>query len=207
SSVFSPVNNEFEQRAAEIVGEELPDAAISLSHEIGRIGLLERENATIMNACLRDLAVQIVEAFNAALAEFGIDAPVYLSQNDGTLMSVDYAERYPVATFASGPTNSMRGAAFLSGILDCAVVDIGGTTSDVGVLQNGFPREASIAVEIGGVRTNFRMPDVFSFGRGGGSLVRDDGAVTIGPDSVGYELTQRGWRPPPGPNEKRVGLK
>jgi len=135
--------------------------------------------------------VHIVDAFNSALDELGIDAAVYLSQNDGTLMSVDYAERYPVATFASGPTNSMRGAAFLSGILDCAVVDIGGTTSDVGVLQHGFPREASIAVEIGGVRTNFRMPDVFSFGLGGGSLVREDGDLTIGPDSVGYELTER----------------
>jgi N-methylhydantoinase A/oxoprolinase/acetone carboxylase beta subunit len=191
SSVFSPVNDEFEQRAAEIVTEELPEAAISLSHEIGRIGLLERENATIMNACLRDLAVHIVEAFHTALAEFGIEAQVYLSQNDGTLMSVDFAERYPVATFASGPTNSMRGAAFLSGILDCAVVDIGGTTSDVGILHHGFPREASIAVEIGGVRTNFRMPDVFSFGLGGGSLVRDNGELTIGPDSVGYELTER----------------
>src|SRR5207237_377060 len=101
--------------------------------------------------------------------------PAYLSQNDGTLMSVDYAQRYPVATFASGPTNSMRGAAFLSGRLDCAVVDVGGTTSDVGVLQHGFPREASIAVEIGEVRTNFRMPDVFSFGLagGGGVLGRD----------------------------------
>jgi N-methylhydantoinase A/oxoprolinase/acetone carboxylase beta subunit len=191
ASVFSPVNSEFEQRTAEIVAEELPDAAISLSHEIGRIGLLERENATIMNACLRDLAANIVEAFNAALAEFGIEAPVYLSQNDGTLMSVDFAERYPVATFASGPTNSMRGAAFLSEILDRAVVDIGGTTSDVGVLQNGFPRDASIAAEIGGVRTNFRMPDVLSFGLGGGSLVRGDGELTIGPDSVGYELTER----------------
>src|SRR5205085_419334 len=192
SSVFSPVNSEFEQRAAEIVAEELPGTMISLSHEIGRIGLLERENATIMNACLRDLAVNIVEAFSAALDEFGIEAPVYLSQNDGTLMSVDYAERYPVATFASGPSNSMRGAAFLSGILDCAVVDIGGTTSDVGVLQHGFPREASIAVEIGGVRTNFRMPAVFSFGLGGGSLVRGAGpTLTIGPDSVGYELTTR----------------
>ena len=85
---------------------------------------------------------------------------MYLSQNDGTLMSVGYTEHYPVATFASGPTNSMRGAAFLSGLEDCAVVDIGGTTADVGVLQHGFPREAAVAVDIGGVRTNFRMPDV-----------------------------------------------
>ena len=58
----------------------------------------------------------------------------------------------------------MRGAAFLSGLDDCAVVDIGGTTSDVGMLQHGFPREAAVAVEIGGVRTNFRMPDVLSLG-------------------------------------------
>ena len=171
SSVFSPVNAEAEQEAAALIAQELPGAAISLSHEIGRIGLLERENATIMNACLRELASQIVAAFHAALAELGIEAPVYLSQNDGTLMAVDYAERYPVATFASGPTNSMRGAAFLSGLTDCAVVDIGGTTSDVGILQHGFPREAAVAVEIGGVRTNFRMPDVLSLGIGGGSHV------------------------------------
>lgn len=191
ASVFSPVNQELEEEAARILAAELPGAEISLSHEIGRIGLLERENATIVNACLRGLARQIVEAFQAALAEVGIQAPVYLSQNDGTLMSVGYTERYPVATFASGPTNSMRGAAFLSGVPDCAVVDIGGTTSDVGMLQHGFPREASIAVEIGGVRTNFRMPDVFSFGLGGGSLVRGNGQLQIGPESVGYELTSR----------------
>src|SRR5258707_13132336 len=131
-----------------------------------------------MNACLRDLAVHIVEAFRAALGELGIEAAVYLSQNDGTLMSVDYAERYPVATFASGPTNSMRGAAFLSGERDCAVVDVGGTTSDVGILQQGFPREASGAIDIGGVRTTFRMPDVFSLGLGGGSIVRFEPETT-----------------------------
>jgi N-methylhydantoinase A/oxoprolinase/acetone carboxylase beta subunit len=188
SSVFSPVNAEAEQEAAEVLAAELPTAAISLSHELGRMGLLERENATIMNACLRELATHIVAAFHAALAELGIEAPVYLSQNDGTLMSVDFAERYPVATFASGPTNSMRGAAFLSGLADCAVVDIGGTTSDVGILQAGFPREASVAVDIGGVRTNFRMPDVLSLGIGGGSHVS---GAEVGPQSVGYELTSR----------------
>jgi N-methylhydantoinase A/oxoprolinase/acetone carboxylase beta subunit len=96
-----------------------------------------------------------------------------------------------VATFASGPTNSMRGAAFLSGLDDCAVVDIGGTTADVGMLQHGFPREAAVAVDIGGVRTNFRMPDVLSLGIGGGSLVREGAVPSVGPQSVGYELTRR----------------
>jgi N-methylhydantoinase A/oxoprolinase/acetone carboxylase beta subunit len=131
-AVFAPVSAECEQQAAQLFAAQLPEVAISLSHEIGRIGLLERENATILNACLRDLAVRIIGALRAALAQFGITAPVWLSQNDGTLMSVEYAERYPVATFACGPTNSMRGAAFLSGLRNCAVVDIGGTTTDVG---------------------------------------------------------------------------
>jgi N-methylhydantoinase A/oxoprolinase/acetone carboxylase beta subunit len=192
SAVFSPVNPDFEQRAAEILGAELPDLPISLSHELGRMGMLERENATIMNACLRGLATHIVAAFNSALDEFGIDAPIYLSQNDGTLMTVGFAERYPVSTFASGPTNSMRGAAFLSGEENCGVIDIGGTTADIGVLHQGFPREASVFVEVGGVRTNFRMPDVLSIGIGGGSLVTRAGAdTTVGPESVGYQLTSR----------------
>lgn len=191
SSVFSPADPTPEVEAAEILIGEIPDLAVSLSHEIGRIGMLERENATALNACLRDLAGEIVKAFNTALAESGIDAPIYLSQNDGTLMSVDHAKHYPVATFASGPTNSMRGAALLSGELECAVLDIGGTTADVGILRHGFPREAAAEVEIAGVRTNFRMPDVFSVGLGGGSLVRAvraDAEVEVGPESVGYEL-------------------
>ncbi|MDF1524290.1 MAG: hydantoinase/oxoprolinase family protein, partial [Trueperaceae bacterium] len=189
SSVFSPVNTDMEQRAADVLREVLPDAAITLSSEIGRIGLLERENAAIMNACLQPLSRTTVQAFREALAQAGLAAPFFLTQNDGTLMSADHAERFPVLTFASGPTNSMRGAAFLSGIKDAVVVDVGGTTADVGALQHGFPREASVAVEVGGVRTNFRMPDVFSIGLGGGSHVERD-PVRVGPTSVGYRLTE-----------------
>ena len=103
-----------------------------------------------------------------------ITAPFYISQNDGTLMNADFATDYPVLTFASGPTNSMRGAAFLSGLKDAIVIDVGGTTTDVGVLQHGFPRVAALAVSIGGVRTNFRMPDTLSIGLGGGSLVQTE---------------------------------
>ena len=195
SSVFSPVNTEMEKQAAEILQGVLGDAVhVTLSSDIGRIGLLERENAAIMNACLRDLARTTVQAFRDALLGVGIDAPFFLTQNDGTLMSAATAEAYPVLTFASGPTNSMRGAAFLSGIKDAIVIDVGGTTTDVGALHGGFPREAGAAVEVGGVRTNFRMPDVFSIGLGGGSLVTGDErtGVSVGPHSVGYRLPQEG---------------
>ena len=189
SSVFSPVNAIMEERAAATVLEVIPDATITRSSEIGRIGLLERENAAILNSALRALADKTVTAFRKAITDLGIEAPLYLTQNDGTLMADDFAEAYPVLTIASGPTNSMRGAAFLSGLADAIVVDIGGTTSDVGVLTHGFPREASVAVEVGGVRTNFRMPDVYSVGLGGGSIVRTD-PLEVGPQSVGFRLTE-----------------
>ncbi len=189
SCVFTPINDAMEKRMAEIILAEAPGTQLTLSSELGRVGLIERENATIMNASLTDLAKAVVNAFRSALAELNLTCPFYISQNDGTLMSAEFAEKYPVLTFASGPTNSMRGAAFLSGIKDGIVVDIGGTTSDVGVLKDGFPRESAISVDIGGVRTNFRMPDVLAIGLGGGSIVRqtEDG-LTIGPDSVALNL-------------------
>ncbi|BCH21170.1 hydantoinase/oxoprolinase N-terminal domain-containing protein [Mesorhizobium sp. L-8-3] len=189
TSVFSPVSGEFEKQAGAIFAKALPDAHITLSSEIGRIGLLERENAAIMNACLRDLSAHVIEAFRKAIAETGIKGRFYLTQNDGTLMDAAFAEKFPVLTFASGPTNSMRGAAFLSGVSEAIVVDIGGTTSDVGSLHKGFPRQATVAVEVGGVRTNFRMPDVFSVGLGGGShVVETEHGIKVGPTSVGYRL-------------------
>ena len=181
-----------ELAAAEVVEKVFDGVPVSLGHEVGSIGLLERENATVLNASLRGLADRIVAGFQDAVRELGITAPLYISQNDGTLMGADYSNRYPVATFASGPTNSMRGAAHLSGQVDCAVIDIGGTTSDIGILRGGFPREASLAIEISGVRTNFRMPDVLSLGIGGGSLVdAEDGDIRVGPRSIGHLITER----------------
>lgn len=185
--VFSFMNREQERAAAEILAARLPDARITLSADIGRIGLLERENAAILNACLGTLADKVIDALGQALAQSGISAPFYLTQNDGTLLDAAQARRFPIRTVASGPTNSMRGAAFLSGLKDAIVVDIGGTTADVGILHGGFPRQSGVAVQVGGVRTNFRMPDVHSIGLGGGSVVGAD-LCDIGPASVGYRI-------------------
>jgi N-methylhydantoinase A/oxoprolinase/acetone carboxylase beta subunit len=73
TSVFSPINNEFERIAAEILVEAVPDAHVTLSSEIGRIGLLERENAAIMNACLCPLSGEVVAAFRTAIAKIGVN--------------------------------------------------------------------------------------------------------------------------------------
>jgi N-methylhydantoinase A/oxoprolinase/acetone carboxylase beta subunit len=192
TGLFSPVNADMELRAEEIVRNEVPDATITLSSKIGRIGILERENAAVMNASLADLSMTVVDSLRAALKKLSITAPFFISQNDGTLMNARFVEKYPVLTFASGPTNSMRGAAYLSGLKDALIADIGGTTTDIGVLANGFPRESSITVDIGGVRTNFRMPDVLALGLGGGSLVEESsGNVAVGPMSMGFRLTEQ----------------
>lgn len=187
--VFSPVETSHEDRVAAIIREEAPELSVTTSHDIGRVGILERENATALNASLGEIATRTIKSLTEAIRTMGLTAPFYLSQNDGTLMEAEYAARYPVFTIASGPTNSMRGAAFLSGVTDGIVLDIGGTTTDGGALVNGFPREASVAIEIAGVRTNFRMPDVLSVALGGGSIVRES-PVQVGPDSLGYRLTE-----------------
>ena len=192
TSNFAPVRPDIERDAAKVLRAVHPDIDLTLSSEVGGVGLVDRENAALINASLRTLSSRVVGSLRDALGRAGIHAPLYFSQNDGTLVSTDYAMRFPIVTCSAGPTNSIRGAAFLTGMKDAIVVDIGGTTTDLGFLVKGFPRETATPHLIGGVRTNFRMPDVLSIALGGGSRVRiSDGAVAIGPDSVGYELTER----------------
>jgi len=191
ASIFSPLDPGCEERARAILCEECPDANVTMSHHLGRIGLLERENAALLNAALIDLARKTVASFVEAISVSGIAAPLFLTQNDGTVMQAEMATALPVMSFASGATNSMRGAAFLSGLSDAMVIDVGGTTTDVGQLRRGFPREANSVVEVGGVRTLFRMPDLLSVGLGGGSLVETD-PIAVGPKSVGYRLISEG---------------
>jgi N-methylhydantoinase A/oxoprolinase/acetone carboxylase beta subunit len=192
TSVFASVSADHELAAAEVVCEELGDVHVSLSHEIGSVGLLERENATVLNGALVGVAREVGEALRDALARHGLEPAAFFAQNDGTLMALEEAIRIPVLTIGSGPANSMRGAAYLTGVQDAIVADVGGTSTDVGVLAHGFPRESTTPAEIGGIRTNFRMPDLVAIALGGGTVVHGrDGDVRIGPDSVGYELTAR----------------
>ncbi|MFT5531106.1 MAG: N-methylhydantoinase A/oxoprolinase/acetone carboxylase beta subunit [Candidatus Poriferisodalaceae bacterium] len=186
---FSPVDSSQEERAAELLQEHLPGARVTLSNRLGRLGLLERENAGALNASLLDLAQTTIAAFSSALTEAGFDenTRLFLSQNDGTMLGLEEAARYPVLTFASGPTNSMRGAALLGNVAEGLVVDVGGTTADFGALVAGYPRQANAAVEIGGVRTLFRLPDLLSIGLGGGSHVTLS-PLAVGPTSVGQRL-------------------
>lgn len=191
SSAFSPMNPEPERLLAQRIQLALPDVHITQSHKIGRLGILERENAALLNASLLKFADRVVKSFVTAIRQRGLKCRFFVSQNDGTLMDADFARQFPALTFASGPTNSIRGACKLTGLDNAIVVDIGGTTSDIGILQDGFPRESNVVIEVGGVRTNFRMPDILAIGLGGGSLVEDAGK-SVGPKSVGHQLVNEG---------------
>ena len=191
SAVFAPLDGSAEARAAEILRDVHPEASITESRKLGRIGLLGRESAGLLNAALRPLAARVTAAFADAASASGADAPLFIARNDGTIASAAAAAEYPVLSLSSGPTNSMTGAAFLSGASEGVVVDVGGTTTDVGYLRAGFPREAPREVEIGGVRTLFRMPDLLSIALGGGSLV-SEGGDRVGPQSIGFRLAEEG---------------
>ncbi|KAF2442386.1 DUF917-domain-containing protein [Karstenula rhodostoma CBS 690.94] len=197
--IFSPIDTveKQEERAAEIVKRELGNVDIVLSKTVANLGFLERENAAILNASVLSFARRTIASFQEPIKKLGLDCPVFITQNDGTILSGDAAARLPIRTFSSGPTNSMRGAAFLVGKQDhgeaMMVVDVGGTTTDVGLLlANGFPRQQAAYSELSGVRMNFSYPDVKSIGLGGGSLVRRvDGKLHVGPESVGYKLPEK----------------
>ncbi|KIN05893.1 hypothetical protein OIDMADRAFT_176029 [Oidiodendron maius Zn] len=194
--VYSPSNPRQEDEAKDILAAALgPDFDICCSYDIGRLGFIERENATILNASLRRFARHVIAGFSYAVQKVG-KCNLYITLNDGTLSKASAAAQYPVKCFRSGPTNSARGAALLGKAVleesddrEVLVIDVGGTTTDIcALLKTGYPRQSSAFVKIAGVRTNFTLPDVHSIALGGGSIVRQASRTLVGPDSVGAQL-------------------
>jgi N-methylhydantoinase A/oxoprolinase/acetone carboxylase beta subunit len=132
--IYSPSNPTQEKDAKKVLASELgPGFDISCSHAIGRLGFIERENASILNASLRRFARHAIAGFLHAVQKLG-KCKLYITLNDGTLSKASTAAEYPVRCFSSGPTNSARGAALLANVKaldesderEVLVVDIGG---------------------------------------------------------------------------------
>ncbi|KAJ5387880.1 hydantoinase/oxoprolinase [Penicillium cosmopolitanum] len=216
AGMYSPINHFHETKAKEILLRSMSDNGksgfkprITLSHEVSGLGFLARENAAILNATLRPLAEKTIYGFRKGMENIFKGSPytLYLTQNDGSVLGASEAIELPIRTFNSGPTNSIRGGELLwraaaeadgekygERTEPLVVIDIGGTTSDSGLLlPNGLPRMSSIMSLVGGVRTNFALPAVESIGLGGGSIIRtmDGGAISVGPDSVALELLEK----------------
>lgn len=167
SGIFSPINPNQEKEVSKILESYFHQKKIpfilTICSDISQLGILERENASILNASLTPLAYKTIKSFQNALVELKLEhSQLYLTQNDGTLINCERAKKFPVLTFSSGPVNSGRGASFLTGIKDAIFLDCGGTTLDVGVIVNGFPRLSQTTCNVGGVRTSFRL-NIFFF--------------------------------------------
>ncbi|ODV96711.1 hypothetical protein PACTADRAFT_54642 [Pachysolen tannophilus NRRL Y-2460] len=201
--IFANIVPDHEERAKKIIIRELGENVnVVMSHQVSGIGYIERENASILNASIMNFSKKIIHSFLSGIKNFGLICPVFLTQNNGTILTVEDVLQTPIRTFCSGATNSMRGASFLCSSVSqkeqatsVLVADIGGTTLDMGMLlPSGFPRLSSSYSTVGGVRMNFSMPFVESIGLGGGSIIRTDaktGELTIGPDSVGAEIVTK----------------
>lgn len=157
--------------------QELAVAALSplpttMSHQLGGIGIIERENAAVLNAALQPL-------FEKGFASL---KGIFLTQNNGSLFSLEEAVKLPVLTLSAGPANSFMGASHLANCSDATIVDIGGTSSDIGTIENGAVKRSFRLSEIAGVPLSLPMPDLISLAIGGGSVLHNN---HIGPQSVG----------------------
>jgi N-methylhydantoinase A/oxoprolinase/acetone carboxylase beta subunit len=188
--VFSPLYAEDERKAAELIHNELDaNIPLSLSSQVGSLGYIERENTTLLNAALKKVLKEGFASLSLTLENLGFQGECFITQNNGTLFTLAEAIEFPVKTISSGPTNSLIGACKLSGYPNGLVVDIGGTSTDIGIIENGFPLYTVKGGQIAGIPCNLLAPDITALAIGGGSIIRyHNKHFTIGPDSLGPEL-------------------
>lgn len=187
--VFSPLNADQELLAARIIGE-MAKIPVTLSHRIGGVGFLERENSSILNAALKKVMERGFAKLQQICHKLGLNCPLLITQNNGSRIALEEAIEHPILTISAGPTNSFVGASKLSGLSDAIIVDIGGTSTDIGLIKGGCFRRSLNVSCIGGVKLNFPMPDVVSLAIGGGSLI-ERSPIKVGPRSVGREIASR----------------
>ena len=195
NSVFSPLNNSHEKCARDIIYDITHGTTpVVMTHNIGGIGFIERENAALLNAALQKTVYRQFHNMMHRIQQFGITAPIFITNNNGSVMSIEDAITFPISTISTGPTNSCIGAAYLAGVQDAYVIDIGGTSTDVSIIRNGFPRKSSCVAQLAGIPLQCSMPDIVSIACGGGSYVStESNKITIGPDSAGYNITQEAY--------------
>jgi N-methylhydantoinase A/oxoprolinase/acetone carboxylase beta subunit len=141
-------------------------------HELSsQLGFYERTITAVLNAKLIPIISDLIAAVTKVLAENGITAPLMIVKGDGTLMSEAMAEQRPVETVLSGPAASILGAMYLTKEKEAVIVDVGGTTTDIGIMRNGRPRLDPEGALIGGWRTRVKAVDIMTSGIGGDSRI------------------------------------
>ena len=186
SSYFSPLNPEHETRAYNAVSQ-ICDLPIVLGHQLStKLGSVERATTAALNASLIGILQDFIIAVRHSMEERGINAPLMVVRGDGTLMSDEFAARSPVETIHSGPAASAIGGRFLSHQDDALVIDVGGTTTDFALIQNGEVGISEDGATVSNYKTAVKAAKLLSIGLGGDSHIalNREKNITIGPKRV-----------------------
>jgi N-methylhydantoinase A/oxoprolinase/acetone carboxylase beta subunit len=186
SSYFSPLNPEHENRVYEAVSR-VCDLPVVLGHQLStRLGSVERATTAALNASLLAVLQDFVIAVRRAMENRQIDAPLMMVRGDGTLMSDEFASRTPVETIHSGPAASAMGGRFLSGLTDALVLDVGGTTTDLALIEDGEVTVSEEGATVGDYETAVSAADLFSVALGGDSHITlgRENHLRLGPERV-----------------------
>jgi N-methylhydantoinase A/oxoprolinase/acetone carboxylase beta subunit len=186
SSYFSPLNPEHENRVYDAIAR-ICDLPVVLGHQLStKLGSVERATTAALNASLLAVLQDFIIAVRRAMERRHIDAPLMVVRGDGTLMSDVFAARTPVETIHSGPAASAIGGRFLSHLDEALVVDIGGTTTDIALIQGGQVRVSEEGATVGDYKTAVKAANLLSIALGGDSHIGLDreNAVVAGPERV-----------------------
>lgn len=150
------------------------------------LGIYERTTTAVLNAKLLTIINEFLDGIEKALGQRKIDANIFVFKGDGGLMPIDMARERPVEMILSGPAASLMGGKVLSGIDNCIVIDMGGTSTDIALMDEGFPRLNKEGAVVGDWRTRVKGIDIWTCGLGGDSNVAMDNRrnIKIGPDRV-----------------------
>lgn len=191
SLVNAYLNGDHEKRVAAIARDVMPDIPLSLSHEVlPEMQEYERTLTTVANAAVRPIVGRYIRNLRSRLEAAGMAGKLSLLRSDGGLMSSQKAEEHPVALLMSGPAGGVTGALWVAkhaGLDNILTLDVGGTSTDVALIEHGEPRRVR-TTEVGHLSVRASSLDVKTVGAGGGSIAyvpELTKALRVGPQSAG----------------------
>lgn len=191
SLINAYANGAHEARIGELAAQVLPGVPVSLSHEVlPEMQEYERTLTTVANASVRPVVGKYVSNLRNRLAAEGMTGKLSLLRSDGGLMSAQKAEEHPVNILMSGPAGGVTGAIWVgrnAGIRNILTLDVGGTSTDVALIENLEPRRQR-TTEVGHLSVRASALDVKTVGAGGGSIAYVPAltrALRVGPQSAG----------------------
>ena len=169
---YMSVRNPSHEEAVRNLADKMLGIPVVCAHELtSKLGFEQRANTAIINAGLIPTIIDLIKAVTKALEDLGIEAPLMIVKGDGSIMNAATAIRRPIETIMSGPASSLTSAMVYTGIQDALISDIGGTTTDLGIIHGGFVRTLDTGALVGGHRTRVRAADVSTYGMGGDSRI------------------------------------